>query len=113
MKEFSSFFDDNCRGIKLNLLMKNSLFSQALQVGLFTPDRSFIITNLDAQTIDLERFRYTQANITLFRVLDREFPIQEFKNIDEVLDKERQKCENFRICTPEEIEGINRSHFSI
>lgn len=74
-------------------------------MGLFTPDRSFIITNLDAQTIDLERFQYTQANITMFRIIDREVPYQEFKNIDDVLEDERRKCENAMSCTPEEIDG--------
>lgn len=74
-------------------------------MGLFTPDRSFIITNLDAQTIELERFQYTQANITMFRIIDREAPYQEFKNIDDVLEDEKRKCENFNSCTPEEIDG--------
>lgn len=74
-----------------------------MQVGLFTPDRSFIIANLDAQTIDLERFQYTQSNTTIFRVIDREYPFQEFKKIDELMEDERNKCEKYNSCTPEEI----------
>lgn len=93
---------------------------QSLQVGLFTPDRNIIITNLDAQTIDLEPFQYTGANITLFRVIDPDRPIQEHKNIEDVLSNEKVKCDDYNNCTPEDIEGtylyyrimptINRDH---
>lgn len=76
-----------------------------MQVGLFTPERSFIISNLDAQTIDLERYQYTQANITLFRIINPDIQIQLFKNIENLLEDEKQKCENVNPCTPEEIEG--------
>lgn len=37
---------------------------QAQQVGIFTEDRSFIFTNLDLHTLDLEPYQYTGANIT-------------------------------------------------
>lgn len=80
-----------------------------MQVGLFTPERSFIITNLDAQTIDLERFQYTQANITLFRLINFDAPskIQEFQTIGEELDEARELCERSGLtCSKEEIDGM-------
>lgn len=77
-----------------------------MQVGLFTPDRSFIISNLDAQTIDLERFQYTQANITMFRIIDRDFLIDEFKSIDARLDEEHEKCKDPTFCSQEEYDGM-------
>lgn len=83
----------------------NEILEQALQVGLLTPDRNIIITNLDAQAIDLEPFQYTGANITLFRIINPDQPIQEFKNIEDVLDDEKRKCDDFNNCTPEDIEG--------
>lgn len=64
-------------------------------MGLFTRDRNFIITNLDSQTIDLRPYQFTQANITLFRIINRdEAQRQEFENIDNMLAGERQNCED-------------------
>lgn len=74
-------------------------------MGLFTPERSIIITNLDAQTINLEPFQYTGAEIILFRITNPNIPFQEYKNIDEVLANERNNCEDYNNCSPEEIEG--------
>lgn len=78
---------------------------QALQVGLLTPDRNIIITNLDAQTINLVPFQYTGANITLFRIINPDQPIQEFKNIEDVLEDKKTKCVEYNDCTPEDFEG--------
>ncbi|XP_031634004.1 glutamate receptor ionotropic, kainate 3-like isoform X2 [Contarinia nasturtii] len=85
----------------------SEILEQALQVGLFGPERSFIITNLDAQTIDLSKFQYTQANITIFRIIDRDFPIEEFKDIDDYLEYERDKCKIIRPCTDAEFEELS------
>lgn len=74
-------------------------------MGLFTPERSIIITNLDAHTINLEPFQYTGAEIILFRITNPDVPFQEYKNIEDVLAEERDKCEDYNNCTPEEIEG--------
>lgn len=78
-------------------------------MGLFTPDRSFIITNLDAQTIDLERYQYTQANITVFRIINKDIQMQKFKNIEDMLYEEKKNCGNTIECSPEEIEGGRNS----
>lgn len=43
---------------------------QAQQIGLLIDKYHFIITNLDAHTIDLEPFQYSGANITIFRMID-------------------------------------------
>lgn len=59
---------------------------------------------MDAQTIDLERFQYTQANITLFRIIDEEFPYQEFKDFGDFLEAEKQKCD-YQVCPPGKEEG--------
>lgn len=61
---------------------------------------------MDAQTIDLEPFQYTQANITMFRIIDRDFLIDEFKSIDARLDEEHEKCADPTICTQEEYDGM-------
>lgn len=76
---------------------------KALQVGLFTADRNFIITNLDAQTIELEKYQYTKANITIFRIVDPE--LQEFKKINVLLEEERNSCSRDKTCTQEEEAG--------
>lgn len=81
------------------------MFYQALQIGLFTSDRSFIITNLDAHTINLEPYQFTEAEIIMFRVINPSVPYQEYENIRDVLEKEKQKCEDFNNCTPEDFEG--------
>ncbi|KYB25025.1 hypothetical protein TcasGA2_TC031399 [Tribolium castaneum] len=46
------------------------VLKQAQQVGLMTKDYNFFITNLDLQTINLEPFQYSEANITGIRILD-------------------------------------------
>lgn len=61
---------------------------------------------MDAQTIDLERYQYTQANITTFRIFDRELMFQEFENIDNALEKQKNECIKNNDCTQEENEGI-------
>lgn len=43
---------------------------QAQQIGLLIDKYHFIITNLDAHTIDLEPFQYSGANITILRMVD-------------------------------------------
>lgn len=46
------------------------ILKQAQQVGLLIEKYEFIITNLDAHTIDLEPFQYSDASITLVRMID-------------------------------------------
>lgn len=78
-------------------------------MGLFTPDRSFIITNLDAQTINMEKYQYTKANITLFRLIDFDAPAKstEIYSIRRMLEQIVARCQDGRIpCTPEETEGV-------
>lgn len=84
---------------------------QALQVGLFTPDRCFIITNLDAQTIDLEPFKYTEANITLFRLIDYDSNEKkvEREGIYKMLEEKRYRCELEGLkCSQDDMEGENK-----
>ncbi|XP_055907858.1 glutamate receptor ionotropic, kainate 2-like [Eupeodes corollae] len=47
---------------------------QAKQVGIITEDYNYIIGNLDLQTIDLEEFRHSEANITSFRMFSPDQP---------------------------------------
>ncbi|CAG7824228.1 unnamed protein product [Allacma fusca] len=49
-----------------------SILLQAQQVGLMTYQFSFIITSLDLHTVDLEDYKYAEANITAFRIVDPE-----------------------------------------
>ncbi|XP_018324825.1 glutamate receptor ionotropic, kainate 2-like [Agrilus planipennis] len=50
----------------------NEVLIQAQQVGLISSRFNFIITNLDLHTIDLEPFKYAEANITGVRLLNPE-----------------------------------------
>lgn len=81
------------------------MFPKALQVGLFTSDRKFILTNLDAQTIDLTPFQYTGAEITLFRIVQQEEPTKflEYDEIRNILEQKKIECEQY--CTADDIEG--------
>lgn len=65
-------------------------------MGLFTADRNIIITNLDAQTIELEPFKYTKATITVFRLFDFDSKekTEEINAINDMLEKKQQQCEN-------------------
>lgn len=51
------------------------ILRQAMQVGLLTKHYRWIISNLDAHSIDLEPYQYSGANITTFRILDREHSV--------------------------------------
>lgn len=46
------------------------ILRQAMEVGLMTKYYRWIIANLDAHSIDLEPYRYSGVNITLFRILN-------------------------------------------
>ncbi|XP_017471392.1 PREDICTED: glutamate receptor ionotropic, kainate 2 [Rhagoletis zephyria] len=51
---------------------------QAQQVGIINEDYKYIIANLDFQAFDLDQFKYTEANITSFRVFSPEqYAVQE------------------------------------
>lgn len=73
-------------------------------MGLFTADRSFIITNLDAPSIDLTPYQYTEANIVLFRIVQPEEPYPELEGIREALENAKDECQ---YCTPEEIQELS------
>lgn len=51
------------------------ILRQAMQVGLMTKNYRWIITNLDAHSINLEPYQYSGANITTFRILDTKHSI--------------------------------------
>ncbi|KRF99742.1 uncharacterized protein Dwil_GK22709 [Drosophila willistoni] len=46
--------------------------NQAQQVGIFTEDYNYIIGNLDFHSFDLEEYKYSEANITAFRLFSPE-----------------------------------------
>ena len=50
------------------------VLNQAQQVGMMTKDQSWILTNLDAHTIDFDPFKYDFTNLTLFRSVDYQRP---------------------------------------
>lgn len=56
--------------IDCNIDILYEVLKQAQQVGMMTEAYNFFITNLDLQTIDIEDFRYSGANITGFRLVD-------------------------------------------
>ncbi|XP_055907531.1 glutamate receptor ionotropic, kainate 2-like [Eupeodes corollae] len=47
---------------------------QAQQVGIITEDYSYIIGSMDMQAIDLEEFKYSEVNITTFRMFSPQQP---------------------------------------
>ncbi|KAM7360463.1 glutamate receptor IID [Cochliomyia hominivorax] len=50
------------------------LLKQAQQVGIINEDYKYIIGNLDFHTFDLEEYKYSEANITSFRLFSAEQP---------------------------------------
>ncbi|XP_055849579.1 glutamate receptor ionotropic, kainate 2-like isoform X2 [Episyrphus balteatus] len=50
------------------------VLAQAQQTGMITEDYKYIIGNLDLQTIDLEEFKYSEANITGIRMFSPDQP---------------------------------------
>lgn len=50
------------------------LFLQAQQVGIINEDYRYIVVNLDFHSFDLEEFKYSEANITSFRMFSPEKP---------------------------------------
>lgn len=58
------------------------ILRQAMEVGLMTKYYKWVIANLDAHSIDLDAYRYSGVNITLFRILNTKHPIFELKNDD-------------------------------
>ncbi|XP_018784602.1 PREDICTED: glutamate receptor ionotropic, kainate 2 isoform X2 [Bactrocera latifrons] len=59
---------------------------QAQQVGIMNEDYKYIIANLDFHAFDLEEYKYTEANITSFRLFS-----PEQKAIQEIMEKMGQK----------------------
>lgn len=51
------------------------ILRQAMEVGLMTKYYKWIIANLDAHSIDLEPYRYSGVNITMFRIVNTNHPI--------------------------------------
>lgn len=66
------------------------ILRQAMQVGLMTKHYRWIITNLDAHSINLEPYQYSGANITTFRLLNINHAIfdQVSKNVEVIDDGE-------------------------
>ncbi|XP_065225873.1 glutamate receptor ionotropic, kainate 2-like [Planococcus citri] len=75
-----------------NIEMLPEILKQAQQIGMMGSDHSFLITNLDFHTLDLEPYQYGGANITGIRFFD-------------------PQDENF-IKTIEDLNAYNRDKFS-
>lgn len=59
------------------------ILRQSMEVGLMTKHHRWIITNLDAHAADLEPYRYSGVNITVFRILNRNHPIFSRHKLDD------------------------------
>lgn len=69
-----------------------------MQVGLMTKQYRWIITNLDANSLDLDQLRYGGTNITTFQIINENHLIfdknpiigeetpEEMENFDEIID---------------------------
>lgn len=74
-------------------LIAKLLIIQAQQVGIMNEDYTYIIGNLDFHTFDLEEYKYSEANITGFRLFSTEKPeiqnlMLELDFIDQIEDNE-------------------------
>lgn len=69
--------DTNDRNIILDCSTESLpiILRQAMQVGLLTKEYSWILTNLDAHSVDLEPYQYSGVNITVFRILNTKHSI--------------------------------------
>lgn len=61
---------DTCLVIECSIESLSEILTQAQQIGLLIDKYQFIITNLDAHTIDLAPFQYSDAGITLVQMVD-------------------------------------------
>lgn len=46
------------------------VLKQAQQVGMISQEYYYLLTSLDAHTVDLEDFKYSGTNFTMFRMID-------------------------------------------
>lgn len=69
----------------------NEILKQAQQIGIMIDKYQYIITNLDAHTIDLEPYQYSGANITLIQMVDTSHDT--FTEYDEYLKKTKAAVE--------------------
>lgn len=58
------------------------ILRQAMEVGLMTKYYKWILANLDAHSIDLEPYRYSGVNITMFRIINTNYPIFDLTKTD-------------------------------
>ncbi|XP_044259602.1 glutamate receptor ionotropic, kainate 2-like isoform X2 [Tribolium madens] len=58
--------------LECSIEILEAVLRQAQQVGMMTERHSYLITNLDLQTIDLAPFQFSGANITGFRIFNPE-----------------------------------------
>lgn len=61
---------DTCIVVECSIESLEQVLQQAQQIGLLIDKYQFIITNLDAHTINLEPFQYGDAGITLVQMVD-------------------------------------------
>lgn len=61
---------DTCLVIECSIDALEEVLRQAQQIGLLIDKYQYIITNLDAHTISLEPFQYSDAAITLVQMVD-------------------------------------------
>lgn len=74
------------------------VLKQALEVSLITENHHVIIANLDAQTLQLEPFKFTGANITIFRIVnpDSEKMKEIIEHVNGMKNEANEKCETER-----------------
>ncbi|XP_031634001.1 glutamate receptor ionotropic, kainate 2-like isoform X2 [Contarinia nasturtii] len=68
------------------------ILKQAQQIGLMVDKYHFIITNLDASSIDLEDYQYSGANVTILRMVDTSSdPVAEYAKYVTKISKEEEQ----------------------
>lgn len=101
------------------------ILRQAMEVGLMTKYYSWIIANLDAHSLDLDVYRYSGVNITLFRILNTKHSVFDITNPNSNdadkdanndvfnVDPETRKIENDRNCNENNNNDENNNAFPI
>lgn len=89
---------DHCIIIECSAESLVEVLKQAQQIGIMIDKYHYIITNLDAQTIDLEPYQYSGANITVLRMVDTSSPIlvnyaEYLKNLPLPAEEDEEKKE--------------------
>lgn len=76
-----------------------------MQMGLMTNPYHFIISNLDAHTIDLNPYKFGEANITTFRMINQTHPA-----LQAILDRNK-KAKESEVPDSDDLSNLARNRY--